>query len=331
MKLSVLLPFVARRPEQILPFAALVQWGRAARLWNGHSPIVETAQGFSYAAGAGFRVPVGIGVTLMPLKHPFEAAHLARSLSTTLAQPVALGIGPGAASFQTALRGEPYRSPLTAVREYASIVRDLCAGRSVDRSGRYFSCHGGLPAELDGEVEIGIGVLRPRMAELAGEIAERAVTWLTPPDYLGETILPAVAAGAAGRAPVPVTAMVPVALHRPRRDPERLAVVSARMHLQAPHYIDMLRSAGVEVSGRAEPEDGRRLMDSGTFVYGRIEQIAAGLQAYRRAGVSEVVLNLTATATEHGEKAALDDLTVLLSKLPGFGEDDDAPNDGGTT
>ena len=319
MKLSILMPFVAHRPEQLLSFAALAQWSGAARIWHGHSAILETGQGFAFTAGAGFRVPVGIGVTLMPLRHPFEAAHQARSLSTTLGQPVTLGIGPGAAAFQASLLGEAYRSPLTAVREYVTIVRELCDGVEVDRAGEYYRCRGSLPAPLRGTVEVGIGVLRPKMARLAGEIAERAITWLTPPAYLRDVIGPAIAEGAGSDRSVPVTAMVPLALHRPGRDAERLAVVSARMHLQAPHYVDMLRTAGVEVSGRADPADGRSLIDSGTFVYGRLDDVAAGLDAYRQAGVSELVLNLTATAAEYGHEAALEDLKVLMAKLAHLG------------
>lgn len=71
---SVLVPFLPRRPEQALPYAGLVQWTHAARLWQGQAQIVEPHQAFVHSAGTGFRVPTGLGVTLIPLRHPYEAA-----------------------------------------------------------------------------------------------------------------------------------------------------------------------------------------------------------------------------------------------------------------
>ncbi|WP_308201260.1 LLM class flavin-dependent oxidoreductase [Paractinoplanes maris] len=222
---SVLIPFLPHRPEQVLPFAALVWHTPAARLWQGQSLLTEAHQGFAHATGAGFRVPTGLGVTLMPLRHPYEAAMQARSLALTTGQPVVAGFGPGATSLQRALLGRPYGSPLTAAREYLTAVRGLLAGEVVDLDGRYVSCHAALPAHPAPTVELGLGVLRPAMARLAGEVADVAVTWLTPARYLRRTVLPALREGAAaaGR-PVPrLTAMVPVALAQPDRQPDRVA------------------------------------------------------------------------------------------------------------
>lgn len=91
---SVLIPFLPRLPEQVLPYAALVHWTHAQRLWQGQSLMVEPHHGFVHAAGAGFRVPTGLGVTLMPLRHPYEAALQARSLALATGQPVVATSGP---------------------------------------------------------------------------------------------------------------------------------------------------------------------------------------------------------------------------------------------
>ncbi|MER6841096.1 LLM class flavin-dependent oxidoreductase [Streptomyces platensis] len=70
--------------------------------------------------------------------------------------------------------------------------------------GDYVTCHTGLAAFPTPKVDIGLGVLRPGMARLAGHIADVAITWLTPAAYLRDTVIPALRAGAesAGR-PVP--------------------------------------------------------------------------------------------------------------------------------
>ncbi|MFD9253795.1 LLM class flavin-dependent oxidoreductase [Streptomyces bottropensis] len=321
---SVLLPFLPRRPEQILPYAGLVHWSNASRLWQGQSVMIEPHQGFVAAAGAGFRVPTGLGVTLMPLRHPYEAALQARSLAMATGQPVIAGFGPGGRPLQRSLLGEAYRSPLTAAREYLSIVRGLLAGESVDIRGEYFSCRAEMPRYPVPGVEIGLGVLRPGMARLAGEVADVAVTWLTPAHYLRDTVLPAIREGAAnasdgkggaGRTPPRLTAIVPLALARPDREPAELALASNAAHLQGAHYIDMLRRSGTDVAGDDPAANAKALVDGGAFLSGDPDELVAKLRAFGAAGVDEVVLNLTGVCNLYGPQAALDETKRILAAL----------------
>ncbi|WNO71813.1 LLM class flavin-dependent oxidoreductase [Streptomyces sp. AM8-1-1] len=73
---------------------------------------------------------------------------------------------------------------VTAAREYLGIVRGLLDGETVQAEGEYFSCHGGLSPSPAPPVELGLGVLRPGMARVAGAVAGCAITWLTPASYL---------------------------------------------------------------------------------------------------------------------------------------------------
>lgn len=317
MDYSVLVPFLPRRPEQVLPFAALVEWTGAARLWQGQSLLIEPFQTFSAVAGAGFRVPTGLGVTLMPLRHPFEAAHKVKSLAMATGKDVVAGFGPGAKTFQQSLLGAPYRSQLTAVREYMTVVRELLSGEPVDFDGEYYSCHAGMGPVMSPPVRLGLGVLRPGMARLAGEVADVAVTWLTPAAYLDGVVSPAMREGAdaAGR-PVPrITAMVPVALERSDRDVSDFVLASNAAHMQAPHYLDMLGKAGIDFS-ELDPRAAARLMaESGAFLFGNIDQVVKRLDEYRQAGVDEIVLNLTGVCRIYGAKAAMDDVKQILAAV----------------
>lgn len=317
MKYSVLMPFLPRRPEQVLPYAALVEWTHAHRLWQGQSMLIDAFQGFTAAAGAGFRVPTGLGVTLMPLRHPFEAAQQARSLAMVTGQSVLAGFGPGGVSFQEGLLGSPYASPLSASREYIDIVRGLAAGEEVQREGRYFSCHGSLLPTPNPPVEIGLGVLRPGMARLAGQVADAAISWLTPANYLRHTVLPALRAGAeaAGRPAPRMTAIVPVALRHADREPDQVALASNKAHLAAPHYIDMLARAGVDAASEDPLLNAKRLVEGDAFLYGGEEELTAKFAAFRDAGVDEVVLNLTGVCSLYGPKAAMSNLKTLLAAV----------------
>jgi alkanesulfonate monooxygenase SsuD/methylene tetrahydromethanopterin reductase-like flavin-dependent oxidoreductase (luciferase family) len=313
---SVLVPFLPRRPEQVLPYAAFVDWTGADRLWQGQAVLVEPFQGFTSAAGAGFRVPTGIGVTLMPLQHPYEAAHRFRSLAMTTGRSVVAGIGPGARSFQRSLLGRPYAEPLTAVREYVTMMRGLLAGEHVSTEGTYFGCDAAMLPAVSPPIELGLGVLRRGMARLAGEVADVAITWLTPARYLRDEVVPALREGAmaAGRAEPRLAALVPVALARPDRDPVGVVLASNAAHMSAPHYIDMLRRAGIEL-GDDPALAAKRMIEGGAFVHGELDQVQEQLREYRDAGVDEIILNVTGVFGAAGHKAAMDELTTLVSAL----------------
>ncbi|CAM5605261.1 5,10-methylenetetrahydromethanopterin reductase [Streptomyces spiroverticillatus] len=318
---SVLLPCVPRRLEQALPFAGLVQWTGATRLWQGQAMVMEPHQTFTGLAGAGFRVPTGFGVTLMPLRHPYEAALQARSVALATGESVIAGFGPGAAAFQANILGAPYPKPLQVARQYVQAVRGLLDGETVEMDGPHYTFRGQLAPAVAPRVDVGLGVLRPGMARLAGEVADVVITWLTPPAYLREVLLPAVEEGAAraGRTTLPrIVAMVPTGIQKDGREgdaPERLAVIGNAPHMQAPHYLDMLGRAGVDVrSGKLE-DVARGVVETGAFAGGDLSQAVKALRAFEEAGVDEIVLNSTAVHKLFGTQETLSDLSTLLKAV----------------
>ncbi|NGO46571.1 LLM class flavin-dependent oxidoreductase [Streptomyces ureilyticus] len=314
MKTSVMLPFVPKRPEQALPFAGLVAWSSAARLWQGQGLLTEGYHVYSYLAGAGFRFPMGFGVSLMPFRHPYDAAVQARSLALTTGQSIVAGFGAGALQLQRSLLGREYSSQLGACREYLGAVRRLLDGEELDVSGEHFEVHGQLQPYPAPQVEVGLGVLRKGAAGVAGEVADAAITWLTPADYVSGTLAPAIAEGArrAERKGKPrIVAIVPVALAAADRDPVQLALASNRPHLSLPHYQSMLRSSGLEVTGDPDVDAGELVAKDG-FLYGDEDELAKKVLAYRDAGVDEIVLNITGVSAVYGPEVAVRELAVLL-------------------
>ncbi|MFZ3470965.1 LLM class flavin-dependent oxidoreductase [Streptomyces sp. 4.24] len=303
--------------KQILPFTNLIQKGFAERLWTGQSLLLEPHTALAYAAGAGAAVPFGTSVSLLPLRHPFQAALQARSLAALSGHPFVAGLGTGPQPFVEALRGSSYASPLGAVREYTTIVRRLLAGETVDLAGDYYAMHGALPPLDTPPVQLGLGVLRPKMAELAGEISDVAITWLAPPGYLAHTLLPALTRGAerAGRPRPRVTAVVHVSLDAPRRDHARVILAATHAHLRAPHYQAMLRLAGIDVDTRDLLAAATRLIDSGTAAVGSIDDILRTVRAYYAAGADEVVLNTIGLQTVNGTAASLSALDAVTQAV----------------
>ncbi|SDK53472.1 LLM class flavin-dependent oxidoreductase [Nonomuraea jiangxiensis] len=283
------------------PYADLVKRGVAARLWLGQSLRAETHQVVAHLAGGGHQVPTGTSVTLMPLRHPLQAALEARSLASMTGHPVVAGFGASAPEFVSVLNGTPYRRPAAMAREYLSTVRALLDGRGL----RGFT----LPPLRHPPVELGAGVLRPGMARVAGECADVAITWMTPPSYVRDVLLPALSEGAGDVRAVPrVATVVHVALSRPGRDATRLAELAAGHHLRAAHYADMLRRAGLEASPRA-------MVDGGLFVTGTARRVADQLHEYFLAGVDEIILNTTGVLLAEGGPAAIGEAEEILTAL----------------
>lgn len=312
---SVLVPFGPVRPQQLLPFAALAQWSGSAALWQGQAAGTDPFQNFTYAATLGFPTPVGTAVSLMPFAHPFDAAMRTATMVAATGNPASVCFGPGSASLQRGLLGAAYRSPLGASREYLTIVRTLLETGEVSVQGDFYSCRMTMPHLPRPSVELGLGVLRERMAELAGEVADVAVTWLTPASYLRDVVRPALARGAAraGRPEPRLVAMVPVALATDGRDPLEVTLASSSGHMSLPHYRSMLEAAGIRVDIEADPlASAQAMIDGGAFLAGSRDDVEAGLAEYASAGVDEVVLNLSGVASLEGDRAALGDLEKLL-------------------
>lgn len=315
---SVLVPNMPETPDSLRPYAELVRDTGVRRLWTGQSLKVEAHQAFAHLAGAGIRVPVGTSVTLMPLRHPYEAALQARSLALMTGLPVVAGYGVGSAAFVRSLNGRPYPSPRTMAADYLRTVRALLDGEIVDHAGDYHALRGRLIPMEHPHVEVGVGVLRPNMARTAGGVADVAITWMTPPGYVAETLLPALEKGAKETdrdTRCRVATVVHVAVERPGRDPHVLAHTAASGHLAMEHYTDMLRRAGV-AADPADPVAGAAaLVNSGTYLYGSADHIAAGLEEYRNAGVDEVILNCAGVLFTEGQAAAFRDAREIIEAV----------------
>lgn len=312
---SIMMPFMPTQHEQALTLAGLVRFGPAERLWHGQSLLADSYHTFNYLAGSGFRMPVGFGVSLMPLRHPFEAAVQAQSLACATGHSVVAGFGPGAAVFQRSVLGEQYAKPLTATREYVGIVRDLLDGNTVERSGEYYSCRLDLPNLDRPRIDIGLGVLRPKMAQLAGEVADVAICWLTPASYVRDVVVPNLAEGAAraGRSVPRVVVVVPTALAANGRDPVDLVLAGNSGHLRLPHYQDMLRRSGIDIDIDDLRGSAERVLHGHAFVSADSGDIAGALGEYAAAGADEIVLNATGICQMEGLSATLRDLEKILA------------------
>ncbi|MGU3437412.1 LLM class flavin-dependent oxidoreductase [Actinomycetes bacterium M1A6_2h] len=315
---SVILPVQVADIGMALPYARMASATRSERLWSGQSMGIETHAVFAALAGMGTGLQFGSAVSLMPLRHPSLAALEARSIAALSGREYICGIGPGGRSLQRAALGASYGSPLAATREYATAMRSLLDGTVVSSPGGRWPMNGLMLPPLDAPpVEIGLGVLREKMARLAGEVAEWAITWLTPVEYIDAALTEASAAGAdACDRPAPrIASVLHCVLDRPHRDRTAVARMSSERHLAAPHYVDMLERAGITFASPDPNERAEAMLEHGVIASGTAEDIAAEVRRYHDHGVSEVILNVGGVFLADGPGAAARDLNVILDAI----------------
>ncbi|MET8681015.1 LLM class flavin-dependent oxidoreductase [Streptomyces sp. NPDC004647] len=147
--IGVYYPLQPQHPSELAPFGRLVDRGHADRLWLGESLALGTPQVLAHLAGQGITPALGMGVSLMPLHHPYQAAVAARSLAALSGKPLVTVFGTSSPALVTALHSAPYASPLTAAREYLTAVRQLLQSEAADTSGEYVRTRARLPAGLE--------------------------------------------------------------------------------------------------------------------------------------------------------------------------------------
>lgn len=307
-----MVPHAPESLEEMVPFADLV--GRhelADRLWLGQAVRIDPHNLFSALALSGRAVPTGTAVTLAPLRHPYEAALQARSVSALTGHSHVAGYGAGSPRFVAALHGQPYPKPLRAMNSYLRIVAALLRDEAVQVDSPDFVMNGRLaPAEADSDVEVGAGMLRAGMARAAGRHAGCGITWLTPPSHIEAVLTPALTEQAekSGRARPRIVSVVHVMTPRADSDPVHRVLNASGMHLGMQHYVSMLSESGLACSVEDPVRSAAELITGGVYCYGEPDEIVEQLRAWERVGVDEVVLNAGGTFFSHG----LDDTALEL-------------------
>lgn len=306
-QLSVVHATQVNEPREIAEFAEFAELAGYHRLWIGQSLGVETHQALAVAAIARPGLRLGSSVALMPYWHPITAAVTASSLAQLSGVEYVAGFGTSEPATVAKIRGAPIEGPATYAREFLTIMLQILRDGQADVDGKHFTCHQGLTEPLPGDVRLCVGVLRPAMARVAGSLADAAVTWLCPRPYIERVVCPELeqAAERAGRPCPHVAAVVHVALTDEADRAASMAERAVQAHVRRPHYVDMLRRAGLDVDPGDPRRTARQLVETGGFVYGTPAQVVDSLTRFGEAGVDEVVLNALGAGATRGPAAGM--------------------------
>ncbi len=188
---------------EALPASALIEYAVQAdsagfdSVWFSEIMFADAFTPAAAAAGRTRNIHLGTGVIGPWSRSPLVSAMTAASLSEISQGRLRLGIGSQAAPYVNNWHGRNYKKPLTAVREYVTILQRILSGQPAEMEGELFRIRDfQYPLPLLYSVPVYIGAIGPRMIELAGELADGVLGVLWTPAYLEKTVMPRLKTGA---------------------------------------------------------------------------------------------------------------------------------------
>jgi alkanesulfonate monooxygenase SsuD/methylene tetrahydromethanopterin reductase-like flavin-dependent oxidoreductase (luciferase family) len=266
----------------------------AVWLTTGTGPDAMTV----FAAAAPVTHCIRMGTAIVPTfpRHPVVVAQQAADIAQIAPGRFALGVGPSHAPTIESRFGIPYVKPLEHVREFVTIAKGLLQGGQVDFDGTRYKVHGKLAYGAD--VPVIASALRAGSFELAGEVADGAVTWLCPAEYLRDVALAAMDRGAAkaGRKRPRLVAHAFLALTTEGPALERGVQESLSYYPRLRNYQEMFVAAGLP-----EAREGKwssRMVES-VVIHGDDVACAKKVDAFLAvSGADEMILSVMPTGPD---------------------------------
>ena len=302
------LGFHPTHTRQALDLIARAEAAGVGTFWAVMSPIDrDTVTILAAAAMQSERINLGTAVVPAFTRHPLGLATQILTLEDLAPGRIRLGIGTSHQRSMIPAYGLPFDRPLSQLREYLQIIRPVLQQGSFSFAGEFYK--GEAVFLTTPGTPVLISALGQNAFELAGEMADGAISWLCPPRYLEDVALPAMRRGAAmAERPTP-----PLAAHTLVAPSTDLAQVreSARKILSyyqaRPYYLRMLAAAGFP----SDSEISNELIDE-LVISGDDRAIADGLRQRLDDWADELVITVVP-----GEevRAAEDAVLRVISKL----------------
>jgi F420-dependent oxidoreductase-like protein len=249
---------------------------------------------FAAAAVQTARIKMGTSITQTWPRHPVAIATQCIAMDQLAPGRFRIGLGSSHKPAVEDMYGVEYRKPLLNLREYLFTVQSILKQGEVDFDGAFVKTKtflgagpGGNKIEAPVNVPVMASALRPASFRLCGELADGAISWVCPWEYLRDTALPAMQEGAAeaGRATPPMVAHMPVVLSDDIETIRAAAGPALSRYANLTNYRGMFEIAGFH---DAAGGDLNALIDA-VAVYGSDEQVAARLGEIISEGAGEII------------------------------------------
>jgi len=256
------------------------------------------------------RILLGTAITPTFPRHPLVAAQQALAVAQLAPGRFRLGVGPSHKPAMEHVFGIPFERPLTHLRAYLGVLKDLLQEGAVERERGPFRVHARLAAPLD--VPVFASALQERSFALCGELADGAITWMCPLAYVRDVALPAMRRGAAqaGRALPKLIVHVPVSVSEDAAAVREAARAQLGFYMRVPSYARMSAAAGfpdVEERGFTDAH-----LDA-LVAHGDQERVQGILDQWFAIGADEIIVAPVAAGADRA--VSLERTLSLVAKL----------------
>ena len=264
-----------------------------------------------FAAAAGSTDQIGFGTSIIPTfpRHPLAMVQGAVVVDQLAPGRLKLGIGPSHKPAVEATYRFEFVRPLQHLREYLTILNAILKEGSVEFHGERLHCEAQLQAPT--QVKVLASALRPNAYRLCGELADGAISWVSPLPHLQRVAVPAMDEGAqaAGRERPALVAHVPVVVSEDADAVWEAAQQQLGFYPRLPYYSAMWQDAGFP-----EAEDGTfsRAMSDALVIQGSEDAVAERIRRLPSSGVNEM---LAGVIRLESDRAAADRTVELLGAL----------------
>ena len=256
-RIGITMPILNQPFEKFPELAQLADEAGFDSVWDYEffrNPFVIHAACASHTT----RIEHATGIATSCSRSPFEMANAAADLDELTGGRTILGLATGAAMWTDLFNGADVSHPLPRVREYIECVRAVwqhyADGQPFNIEGRFHSAASpmfnpwGVRAMARPTIPIYLSVVRPKMLQLAGEIADGALAYLATAKYLAEVVHPNLEAGAAraGRPKPEVAALLLCSVSEDREEAIRRARINVGNYICFPGADPMVQFNGVE-------------------------------------------------------------------------------------
>jgi F420-dependent oxidoreductase-like protein len=249
---------------------------------------------FAAAAMQTSRIKMGTSITQTWPRHPVAIATQCIAMDQLAPGRFRVGLGSSHKPAVEGMYGVEYKKPLLNLREYLYTVQSILKKGEVDFDGTFVKTKtflgagpGGNKIEAPVNVPVMASALRPASFRLCGELADGAISWVCPWEYLRDIAMMAMKEGAAeaGRQTPPMVVHVPIVLSDDIETVRSAAGPALSRYAGLTNYLGMFEIAGFH---DAAGGDLNALIDA-VAVYGSDEHVAARLGEIISQGAGEII------------------------------------------
>ncbi len=248
------------------------------------------------------QIRLGTSIAVTFSRHPIAMIQQAIAVNQVAPGRFRLGIGTSHRPTIENTYGLAFERPLEQLREYATVLQQAFHGGQMDFDGKRFKVHGRVPNAPT--IPVYLSALRSTSYELAAEVADGAISWVSPSAYLRDVARPALLAGAAKRGAGATPRLVGHAFGLVADDEgavKQLGRERLTTYTRSTFYQEMFAAAG-------HPEARNGIVSDDVVedlvITGNEAKATAGIRRFLDAGCDELILSLIPTGADPEESLA---------------------------